>query len=100
MTDVIPDAAVALSLMLEALSLLDGPEHSKAATHLRDAIEALSPQKQQSNQHNPGQAEHLRAKQNIDIAISLVKEALGLLDQPTHTLVASHLRQAISVARS
>jgi hypothetical protein len=47
MTDSIPDASVALSLMLEALSLLDGPEHSKAAAYLRDAIDELSPQKQQ-----------------------------------------------------
>jgi hypothetical protein len=47
MTDAIPDASVALLLMLEALSLLDGPEHSKAAAHLRDAISALSSQKRQ-----------------------------------------------------
>jgi hypothetical protein len=50
----IPDAAVALSLMLEALSLLDGPEHSKAAAHLRDAIAELSRPKQQSDQRNTG----------------------------------------------
>jgi hypothetical protein len=47
MLDSISDASVALSLMLEALSLLDGPEHSKAAAYLRDAIDRLSPQKQQ-----------------------------------------------------
>ncbi len=40
MTDAISDASVALSLMLEALRMLDGPEHSKAAAHLRAAIEA------------------------------------------------------------
>ena len=44
MTDSIADASVALSLMLEALRLLDGPEHSKAAARLRDAITELSPQ--------------------------------------------------------
>ena len=43
MTGAISDAAVALSLMLEALKLLDAPEHAKAAAHLRNAIEALSP---------------------------------------------------------
>jgi hypothetical protein len=43
MTDAISDASVALSLMLEALRMLDGPEHSKAAAHLRAAIEQLSP---------------------------------------------------------
>jgi hypothetical protein len=44
MTNSIPDASVALSLMLEALRLLDGPEHSKAAAHLRGAINELSAQ--------------------------------------------------------
>ena len=42
MTDPIADAAVALSLMLEALSLLDAPEDEAAAAHLRNAIDALS----------------------------------------------------------
>ncbi|VIO80907.1 hypothetical protein CI1B_85970 [Bradyrhizobium ivorense] len=42
MTNAISDAAVALSLMRQALSLLDGPEHAKAAALLRAAIEELS----------------------------------------------------------
>jgi hypothetical protein len=50
----IPDIVIALSLMLEALSLLDRPEHSKAAAHLRDAIEELSPQRQQLDQPDTG----------------------------------------------
>jgi hypothetical protein len=41
MTNSIADASVALSLMLEALSLLDGPEHSNAEAHLRNAIDEL-----------------------------------------------------------
>ena len=47
MTDSIADAAVALSLMLEALRLLDGPEHARAASHLRHAINELSPERPQ-----------------------------------------------------
>ncbi|MCC8935926.1 hypothetical protein H8A99_05330 [Bradyrhizobium sp. Arg68] len=43
MTDAISDASVALSLMRQALSLLDGPEHAEAAAQLRAAIEELSP---------------------------------------------------------
>ena len=43
MTDSIADRAVALSLMPEALKLLDGPEHAKAAAHLHHAINELSP---------------------------------------------------------
>jgi hypothetical protein len=45
MTNSIDDAAVALSLMLEALRLLDGPEHAGVAVHLRQAINELSPQR-------------------------------------------------------
>lgn len=45
MADSIADAAVALSLMLEALRLLDGPEHDRVAAHLRKAIDELSPEK-------------------------------------------------------
>ena len=47
MTDSIADAAVALSLMFEALSLLDEAEHTAVADHLRRAINELSPQGQQ-----------------------------------------------------
>jgi hypothetical protein len=54
LSDMIPDTAVALSLMLEALSLLDQPEHSKAAAHLLDAIEELSSQGQQLDQPDTG----------------------------------------------
>lgn len=43
MTDSIAEAAVALSLMLEALGLLDAPEHGVVAAHLRSAIDELSP---------------------------------------------------------
>lgn len=46
MTYRIPDAAVALSLILQALSLLDRPEHSRTVLHLQDAIEELSPKRQ------------------------------------------------------
>ncbi len=42
MPNSIADAAVALSLMREALGLLDGPEHAGVATHLQHAINALS----------------------------------------------------------
>jgi hypothetical protein len=41
----IADASVALSLMLEALRLLDEPQHSKVAAHLQDAINELLPRK-------------------------------------------------------
>jgi hypothetical protein len=44
MTDSIAGAAVALSLMRQALTLLDAPEHAKVAAHLRQAINGLSPQ--------------------------------------------------------
>jgi hypothetical protein len=54
MTDSIADASVALSLMLEALRLLDGPEHTKVAAHLRDAINELSPQKRLGPSSFPG----------------------------------------------
>jgi hypothetical protein len=37
-------AAVALSLMREALTLLDVPEHARVAAHRRHAINGLSPQ--------------------------------------------------------
>jgi hypothetical protein len=42
MTESIASASVALALMIEALGLLDGPEHVEAAARLREAIEALS----------------------------------------------------------
>lgn len=42
MADSIADAAVALSLMQEALRLLDAPEHAGVAAHLQDAINELS----------------------------------------------------------
>ena len=42
MPDSIADAAVALSLIREALTLLDAPEHARAADHLRRAINELS----------------------------------------------------------
>ena len=45
MPDSIADAAVALSLMREALGLLDAPEHARAADHLRRAINELTPQR-------------------------------------------------------
>ena len=47
MSDSIADAAVALSLMREALTLLDAPEHAIAAAHLRHAINELSPEPSQ-----------------------------------------------------
>jgi hypothetical protein len=53
MTDSIAGASVALSLMLEALSLLDGLEHSNAAAHLQNAIDELSPQQQQHEPSRP-----------------------------------------------
>ncbi|WFU74868.1 hypothetical protein [Bradyrhizobium sp. CB2312] len=54
MLDSISDASVALSLMREALGLLDGPEHLKAAAHLRDAINELAPQKRQEPSSSRG----------------------------------------------
>ena len=47
MSDSIADAAVALSLMREALTLLDAPEHARAAAHLRHAINELSSERPQ-----------------------------------------------------
>jgi len=41
MTDPIDESAVALSLMREALTLLDTEETATAADHLRRAIEAV-----------------------------------------------------------
>lgn len=41
MTEAVSEEAVALSLILEALSLLDHPRHSEAADYLKRAIEAL-----------------------------------------------------------
>jgi len=41
MTDPIDESAVALSLMREALTLLDTEETAVAADHLRRAIEAV-----------------------------------------------------------
>ncbi len=41
MTDPIDESAVALSLMREALTLLDTEETAAAADHLRRAIEAV-----------------------------------------------------------
>ena len=43
MPDSIADTAVVLSLLREALSLLDAPEHARIAAHLRHAINELSP---------------------------------------------------------
>jgi len=48
MTDPIDDADVALSLMREALRLLDAPEHGVAAARLRSAIDALSSEQSES----------------------------------------------------
>ena len=45
MRDLIPDIAVVLPLLLEALSLLDRPEYARASAHLQDAIAELSHQK-------------------------------------------------------
>lgn len=42
MADSISETSVALSLMLEALRLLDAPQHAQAAAHLRAAINELS----------------------------------------------------------
>jgi hypothetical protein len=41
MKSFIADTSVALSLMAEALKLLDEPQHAEAAGHLRDAINRL-----------------------------------------------------------
>lgn len=53
MTDSIDDAAVALSLLLEALKLLDGPKHARAAGHLLRAINELSPERPQKPSPSP-----------------------------------------------
>jgi hypothetical protein len=45
MKNSIADVSVALSLMAEALRLLDEPQHSGAARHLQDAINELLPGK-------------------------------------------------------
>jgi hypothetical protein len=45
MPDSIAEAAVALSLMREALGLVDAPEHARAAAYLRHAINELSPER-------------------------------------------------------
>jgi hypothetical protein len=42
MPDSIADTAVVLSLLREALTLLDAPEHARIAAHLRRAIDELS----------------------------------------------------------
>jgi hypothetical protein len=42
MPDSIADTTVVLSLLREALSLLDAPEHARIAAHLRHAINELS----------------------------------------------------------
>jgi hypothetical protein len=44
MPDSIADTTVVLSLLREALSLLDAPEHARIADHLRHAINELSRQ--------------------------------------------------------
>jgi hypothetical protein len=54
MTDHIADAAVARSLILEALKLLDGPEHASAAAHLQHAINELSPRQPREPTPSPG----------------------------------------------
>jgi hypothetical protein len=41
MTEAVPEEAVAVSLLLGVLSLLDQPRHSKAAEYLRSAIETV-----------------------------------------------------------
>lgn len=46
MPDIIDEAAVALSLMLEAQRLLDGLENVRVAAHLRRAINVLSVRQQ------------------------------------------------------
>lgn len=48
MTGPIYDADVALSLMREALRLLDAPQHGVVATRLRSAIDALSAEESES----------------------------------------------------
>ncbi|WP_454888848.1 hypothetical protein [Sphingobium indicum] len=45
MSEIISEAAVALTLMAEALSLLDDPENATAASHLRKAIKVLESSK-------------------------------------------------------
>ena len=57
MPDFIDDAAVALSLMLEALRLLDGPEGDRSAAHLRRAINELSVRQQRETSQSTGVAD-------------------------------------------
>lgn len=54
MTESIADTAVALSLMLEALRLLDGPQHVGVAAHLRLAINELSRERPREPTPSPG----------------------------------------------
>jgi hypothetical protein len=54
MPDTIADAAVALSLILEALRLLNGAGHPSAVAHLRQAIDALSPDQTQGQPSSRG----------------------------------------------
>lgn len=52
MPDSISDTAVVLSLLREAMLLLDAPEHVRAAAHLRYAINELSPDGDESVLHH------------------------------------------------
>jgi hypothetical protein len=70
MPDSIADAAVALSLMREALGLLDAPEHATVAAHLRQAINELSPEGQlglapSSGVEQPGETKGTAVRQSI-----------------------------------
>jgi hypothetical protein len=56
MPDSIDDATVVLSLLREALSLLDAPEHARIAVHLRHAINELSPRQPQQPSLSPAMA--------------------------------------------
>ena len=47
MPDSVADAAVALSLIRETLTLLDAPEHARVEAHPRHAINELSPKRPQ-----------------------------------------------------
>jgi hypothetical protein len=60
MPDSIADTAVVLSLLREALSLLDAPEHARIAAHLRHAISELSPGRSREPSPSPGVAEEPR----------------------------------------
>ena len=53
MTDSIADTAVALSLMLETLRLLDAPEHARVAAHLQNAINELAPERPREPSSSP-----------------------------------------------